>query len=280
MILVLIKPAYMLIRDKKWKDIASFITMGIITLVPWITRTVIISGYLLYPYPAIDIFNVDWKIPAAKAISDANEIKTWGRALYNADLVNLGISEWFPNWFNVLPTIGKIFIILDIICIAVYAMLVVLTIRKRLKIWNELLVLGACIASYIFWQTQAPLLRYGYAYVILTTLVTIGILWGLISNKGKISCVIVTAMIIIMTIIKALSFANYVYANADQPYYISQKSYGEYELDSYEVNGVTFYYPTSGDRVGYDKFPAIPEKIDIEFRGDNISEGFRRIDIQ
>jgi hypothetical protein len=87
-------------------------------------------------------------------------------------------------------------------------------------------------------------------------------------------------MIIIMTIIKALPFANYVYANADQPYYISQKSYGEYELDSYDVNGVTFYYPMSGDRVGYDKFPAIPEKIDIEFRGDNISEGFRRITIQ
>jgi hypothetical protein len=281
MISVLIKPAYMLIRDKKWKDIASFIVMGIMTLVPWIVRTVIISGYLLYPYPAIDIFNVDWKIPSAKAISDANEIKTWGRALYNADLVNLGISEWFPNWFNTtLPNIGKIFIILDIICIGVFGVLAVITFVKKLKIYDELLVLGACIASYIFWQTQAPLLRYGYAYVLLTILVTVGILWKLISGKIKISHIIINAMIIIMTIIKALSFANYVYANADQPYYISQKPYGEYELDSYDINGVTFYYPTSGDRVGYDKFPAIPEKVDVEFRGDNISEGFRRIDIQ
>jgi hypothetical protein len=278
MILVLIKPAYMLIRDKKWKDIASFIAMGIITLVPWMVRTVIISGYLLYPYPAIDLFNVDWKIPASKAISDANEIKTWGRALYNADLINLGINEWFPNWFNALPTIGKIFIILDIICIAVFVILAVITFIKKLKIYDELLVLGACIASYIFWQTQAPLLRYGYAYVILTILVTVGILWKLISDKIKISYVIVAVMIIIMTIIKSLSFANYVYANADQPYYISQKPYGEYELDSYDVNGVTFYYPTSGDRVGYDKFPAIPEKIDIEFRGEDISEGFRYAD--
>jgi hypothetical protein len=273
MILLLIKPAYMLIKDKKWKDIVSFIIMGIITLIPWFIRTVIISGYLLYPYPAIDIFNVDWKIPAAKAISDSNEIKTWGRALYNADLVSLNISEWFPNWFNTtLPTIGKIFIILDIICIVIYAGLVALTIRKRLKLWDELLVLGACIASYIFWQTQAPLLRYGYSYVLLTIFVTIGLLYKLIIRENK---TVIIALTTVVVIIKAISFAGYVYANADQPYYLNQKAYGEYDLDSYDVNGVTFYYPIEGDRVGYDKFPAIPEKIDIVFRGEDMSDGFR-----
>jgi hypothetical protein len=247
--------------------------MGIITLIPWFIRTVIISGYLLYPYPAIDIFNVDWKIPAAKAISDSNEIKTWGRALYNADLVSLNISEWFPNWFNTtLPTIGKIFIILDIICIVIYAGLVALTIRKRLKLWDELLVLGACIASYIFWQTQAPLLRYGYSYVLLTIFVTIGLLYKLIIRENK---TVIIALTTVVVIIKAISFAGYVYANADQPYYLNQKAYGEYDLDSYDVNGVTFYYPIEGDRVGYDKFPAIPEKIDIVFRGEDMSDGFR-----
>jgi hypothetical protein len=276
MILLLIKPAYMLIKDKKWKDIVGFIIMGIITLIPWFARTVIISGYLLYPYPSIDIFNVDWKIPAAKAISDANEIKTWGRALYNADLVNLNIIEWFPNWFNTsLPTIGKIFIILDIICIAIFVVLAVIMFIKKLKIYDELLVLGACIASYIFWQTQAPLLRYGYAYVILTILIAVGILWKRLTGNIKVSHIVLEAMIIVMTIIKALSFASYVYVNADQPYYFTQEAYGEYDLDLYEINNVTFYYPTSGDRVGYDKFPAIPEKIDIEFRGEDMSEGFR-----
>jgi hypothetical protein len=146
---------------------------------------------------------------------------------------------------------------------------------KKLKIYDELLVLGACIASYIFWQTQAPLLRYGYAYVILTILITVGILWKKLTGNIKVSHIVLEAMIIVMTIIKALSFANYVYANADQPYYLTQEAYGEYDLDSYEINNVTFYYPTSGDRVGYDKFPAIPEKIDIVFRGEDMSEGFR-----
>jgi hypothetical protein len=46
-------------------------------------------------------------------------------------------------------------------------------------------------------------------------------------------------------------------------------------MESYVVNGVTFYYPTEGDRVGYDYFPAIPAKTDIIFRGEDLSEGFK-----
>jgi hypothetical protein len=57
--------------------------------------------------------------------------------------------------------------------------------------------------------------------------------------------------------------------------YAHQKDYGEYSLASYEVNGVTFYYPIEGDQVGYKYFPAIPVRIDITFRGDDISSGFK-----
>jgi hypothetical protein len=275
-LLLLIKPAYMLIRDRKWKDIASFIFMGIVTMFPWLARTVIISGYLIYPYPSIDLFNVDWKIPKESVIRDAAEIKTWGRGIYNADLVDLKIGDWFPNWFNTtLPTIGKLFIILDIMCIAVFAILVVLTIRKRLKQYDELLVLGSVLASYVFWQTSAPLLRYGYAYIILTILITIGIIWENVASFIKVSNMIAYIMLIIMIVIKGMSFAVYVYGNASQPYYVEQKDYGKYDLESYTVNGVTFYYPTEGDRVGYDYFPAIPVKTDIVFRGDDITSGFK-----
>jgi hypothetical protein len=266
----------MLIKDKKWQDIARFILMGIITIFPWFARTVIISGYLIYPYPSIDIFSVDWKIPKEKVIRDAAEIKTWGRGIYNADLVDLKISEWFPNWFNTtLPTVGKLFIILDIMCIVAFAILVFFTIKKMIMQYDELLVLGSVIASYIFWQVSAPLLRYGYAYIILTILITIGIIWKNAESFTKVANTIACIMLIIMTVIKGMSFAVYVYGNASQPYYVNQKDYGKYELESYAVNGVTFYYPTEGDQVGYDYFPAIPVKTDIIFRGEDISAGFK-----
>jgi hypothetical protein len=280
MLILLIKPAYMLIKEKKWKDIAAFILMGVITIVPWFARTIIISGYLLYPYPSIDIFNVDWKISAQKALTDAAEIKTWGRGLYDADLVDLKINEWFPNWFNTtLATTEKILIILNIICIVVFIAMAVIAVIKRLKLRDELLVLLAIMASYIFWQTQAPLLRYGYAYVLLNITIAVGILWKYIVGKHDKNVVVFTrmacALIVVLVAVKAISLIKYVYINAIQPYYITQKEYGEYDLASYEVNGVTFYYPAEGDRVGYDKFPAIPRKVDIIFRGDDVSDGFK-----
>jgi hypothetical protein len=279
-LILLIKPAYMLIKDKKWKEIALFISMGVITLCPWIARTVIISGYILYPFPAIDIFNVDWKIPKEKAVVDAAEIKTWGRGLYNLDLVDLKINEWFPNWFNTtIPNVGKLFIILDIICIGIFVVYLAVAIIKRSKLADELITLGAVIASYVFWQTQAPLLRYGYAYVILTIAITFGMIWKNLIGKSDKNVVIFTKMVcailIILTAVKTLSLVRYIYVNATQPYYVEQKAYGEYDMESYVVNGVTFYYPTEGDRVGYDYFPAIPAKTDIIFRGEDLSEGFK-----
>ena len=75
-LLLVIKPAYMLIKEKRWKNILLYIFMGILVIAPWLIRNVIISGYLLYPFPELDIFNVDWKIPAEMAAIDAAEIKT------------------------------------------------------------------------------------------------------------------------------------------------------------------------------------------------------------
>ena len=38
---------------------------------------------------------------------------------------------------------------------------------------------------------------------------------------------------------------------------------------------VVFYNPQSGDRVGYDVFPAVPRKIEITLRREGLKEGFR-----
>jgi len=288
-LLLLIKPAYMLIKEKQVKAIFMYIFMGIIVIFPWIARTVIISGYLLYPFPAIDIFNVDWKIPAELVALDAAEIKTWGRGLNNAALVDMPVSQWFSGWFNtMLPTIGKVFILADFMCIAIFIVLVIVGIvnRKNDKAdksvcWEYILVLLSLLVSYLFWQLQAPLLRYGYAYVLLTIVITIGTIKTVLSKRInnikllKFSNMAVIICIIILTVAKAASLAGYMYSVSDKPYYVKQQDYGIYPLESYEVDGVTFYYPKSGDRAGYEYFPAIPRKTDIVFRGVDITKGFK-----
>ncbi|MDE6419405.1 MAG: hypothetical protein K2K87_02630, partial [Lachnospiraceae bacterium] len=87
-LLLVLKPAIRLIKEKKGKEIAVYIAMGVLVLAPWMIRTALISGYLLYPFPALDVLTADWKIPVEAAVRDAAEIKTWGRGLNDAALVS------------------------------------------------------------------------------------------------------------------------------------------------------------------------------------------------
>lgn len=275
-LLLTVKPACMLIKEKRWKDIALYTFMGVSVILPWIIRNVIISGYLLYPFPELDIFNVEWKIPPEMAAIDAAEIKTWGRGLYNAALVNLPITDWFPNWFSeTLPTLGRLFIALDMLCIiSLIAAAVCKPLRAAVLTPDNCLAIAAIAASYIFWQFSAPLLRYGYAYILLMIFLTIGIFSGPLCGRNTF-CKIFTAFLVLFSAVKLIPLAGHINNELEKPYYVKQQDYGTYELDSFETNGVRFYYPQSGDRVGYDAFPAIPRKINISFIGADIADGFK-----
>ena len=281
-LLLVIKPAYLLLKEKRGKEIAVSLAMGVLVLAPWVIRTALISGYLLYPFPALDVLSADWKIPAQAAARDAAEIKTWARGLNNAALVGIPITEWFPYWFStMLPSLGKLFVAADFVCAGLWLCLMtkaVIRLRKKKTLqgeWDGLLVLASAVFSYVFWQLSAPLLRYGYAYVLLVIVLTAGILyqrWKAPAAAERVFGILVLAFVLV----KAVTLARYAWSVSDEPYYIVQQDYGSYELDSFEVNGVRFYYPKSGDRTGYEAFPAVPAEIEFEFRGEGMQDGFRR----
>lgn len=281
-LLLTVKPAYLLIKEKKYWQIAAYIAIGLVVLAPWILRTALISGYLLYPFPALDVLNVDWKIPAEAAARDAAEIKTWGRGFNDASLVGMPLSKWFPHWFStMLPTLGKLFVAADLVCIALWLCLLtesVIRWKKKKTVqgeWDELLVLTGVVFSYVFWQLSAPLLRYGYAYVLLVIVLTAGVIYRKL-HLPAVADRLLGASVVLFTAVKALTFVNYAVGVSDEPYYVAQQDYGTYELDSFMAEDVRFYIPKSGDRVGYESFPAIPAKGEILFRGGGIESGFRR----
>lgn len=270
-LILLIKPAYMLIKEKKVKEIFMYLSMGIIVILPWIIRNVMISGYLVYPYPELDLFDFSWKIDSYVASVDAAEIKTWGRAIYDATLVDLPINKWFGNWFQTtLSGLEKIIILADFICIVIAVIIAVYVfVKKKWQHLDYLLVLGTILASYIFWQCSAPLIRYGYAY----TLLLIVLIFGFIKMHIGFDKIVYYGVLFV-GLIKLISIFKYsltcIYANN----YIWQQDYGTYEVIEYEIEGETFYYPASGDRTGYDNFPSSPMRKYLEFIGDEIKDGF------
>lgn len=274
-ILLVIKPLYHLIKEKKIKDILIYLFVGLIVAIPWFARTVIISGWLLYPFPTLDLFNFDWEMNAAGIKLDAAQITTWGRALYDASLVDLPITEWFPNWFRTtLSGTEKGLLLACFLCLIIYVVDLVITVcRKRREQFDILLVVGCILLSYLFWQFSAPLIRYGYAYVLLLDALVLGQVvlrlgWNKLQN-------VVYFVLLLYGIYKIYAIGQYIYDTRLVQTYIKQADYGVYEMKSYDVEGYVFYYPVSGDRSGYDFFPASTMEMDIELRGDGLEDGFR-----
>ncbi len=274
-ILLVIKPLYYLIKEKRGKDIIIYLLLGLIVAVPWFVRTVIISGWLLYPFTALDLFNFDWEMNAAGIELDAAQIKTWGRALYNASLVDVPITQWFPNWFKTtLSGTEKGLVLGCFLCLFLYLIDAVAAVcRKRWEKLDNILLIGCVSLSYLFWLSSAPLIRYGYSYVLLVDFLMIGRIlirlgWNKVQN-------VVYFALLAYGVYKIYAVGQYIYDTRLVQTYVEQADYGIYEMESYEVEGYTFYYPVTGDRSGYDFFPASPMEANIELRGDGLEDGFR-----
>lgn len=275
-LLLLAKPVVFLLKNKKWKDIAIYLVMGLIVAIPWMARSVIISGYLIYPLQAVDLFNVDWKIPDEILQADVANIKTWGRALYNMYAVNVPIYEWFPNWFNTtLLSTEKLLILACILAfVIVIVAAIVILIKKKWEHLDILLVLVTVACSYLYWQNSAPLMRYGYAYVLLLVALTAG--WIISFFTAKVFDRIIRIAIILLGIYKMIWFVQYSWSCAALPYYIWQQDYEVFELQENNVDGQIIYTPVYNDRTGYYSFPSVPHVNGLKLRGEDFKDGFHR----
>ena len=270
-LVLLIKPAYVLIKQKKVKDIFLYIAMGCIVICPWFIRNVIISGYLIYPFPAVDIFSFEWKIDPLVAAIDAAEIKIWGKGLYNAAALDVPMSVWIGNWFNtMLSTTEKLIILADVVCIfAGVLTIVILLIKRKWEHADWILMEIMTIVCYLFWQTSAPLFRYGYAYTLLLIVLTFGFLQQRI-GFSKIVFYLALCGCILKLSLSVKEFMN----SGRGVTLIWQMDYSEYEVAEYEIEGETIYYPVSGDRIGYDYFPATTGKKELKFLKGTLESGF------
>lgn len=269
-LILLFKPAYALLKKRRLREIMLYLGMGTLVILPWFIRTVIISGYLIYPFPALDIFSVDWKMDVQKVIVDAKNIKAWGKALYDTNLADMPITSWFANWFqSTLSSTEKLLILADMISIlGILLFMLWIIVKKKKQYGDILLVLLAVGASWIFWQTNAPLLRYGYAYVLLLPAILAGTLFASFQRYR-----LIFLAVAMYGAYKLYVTAGYAWSIGYEQYYVSQKDYGSYELHRLEIDGITFYTPVSGDRTGYEFFPAAPN-VEITLRGETLQGGF------
>ena len=300
LILIVIKPAIAMIKEKRIKEIITSIMAGIIILLPYFIRNYIICGWLIYPFTKIDIFNPDWKLPMRHVQTDADEIKVWGRGMGQiGGQVTDSIKVWLPHWWEYMSVPNRMIVASAIIVLSVYLVYRVCrfiseVIRHGIKKTATEVVIDnidryifevALLFSLLYWFFESPLFRYGVCYIIVAMFYAIGDMLGEAWNKS----VIIKVAVVLICVLTMIPFTNgiieYFKWNyecilyySDYEYFVMQEDYPRVEYGTTEINGVTFYYPKEElGQIGYHMFPALwfNGTDNVESRGDKITDGYR-----
>lgn len=277
-LVLVIFPAVILIKKRQWKLIVKDLICGIAVAIPWLVRNVIISGYLIYPYSALDLFSVDWKMSKDILELDKMEITVYGREVRDVTLYSDPITVWFSTWFENQMLKYKLLVIAGfaatvfLLCVLIIALLKYL--RKKVNInsffeGKTLLLLGAMLLSEVFWLFSAPLVRYGMVFLMMPIAVSYYLIEQKLGNKWNQFILIVGTFAITFFVM---------YKSEDFRLFWPQ-GYWKMESVATDFDGVIIYTAADGGKIsGYDVFPAAPKKEDlekIELRGNNLSDGFR-----
>lgn len=111
-------PAAHLFGGRRWREIALYLGLGAAVALPFLARNVILSGWLVYPFTGIDLFDVAWKAAKGAADYDAREIQVWGRGYTDVNQYNLPMGAWLPGWFQRLAGSERLFVLAAVAAVA------------------------------------------------------------------------------------------------------------------------------------------------------------------
>lgn len=277
-LLLTLKPAFIMLKEKRRKEMIVFLGLGILATVPFFVRNVILSGWLIYPFTAIDLFSFDFKIPRGMADYDAREIQVWGRGYSDVARYDEPLRIWLPGWIKGLDGTDQVFLALALIGILIFAALVIYAaVKKKGELVDYLFVEGVLAVCFLFWLLSAPLVRYGCVFLWMSPSLVWGHLYLLVSpHLDRFRIYYISFAVI--ALYKLAAFGTETGRGLTAEYLLKQKDYENFETIEYELHGYTFYYPSRGDRTGYADFPAAPLRAEEGvFRGETIKEGFKDV---
>ncbi len=292
LVLLVIFPLVCLIRSGRTKDTFIYLALGLLTAAPFLTRNVIISGWLLYPFAAIDLFQFDWKMPVRYVNIDSSTIKVWARCLYDPNLIDMPFCEWLPVWWEAQERYSQMLILTNILAFILDGALLLHRIAAKAKLcWNTILLNLCTFMCLAAWLLLAPFIRYGLAFLLAAPMISVG-MWletwhkerGTDSFYKLFSGCVVFVMFFVLTPYWDHYFVDdvvFIKQNLTQPYYICQKNYDTSPMEEYDMNGTTIYCPKEGQITGYDYFPASSYDYMIhttELRGNSLKDGFRSLE--
>ncbi len=266
---------------RKGVSIFSSIQNGLalsLMVLPWMGRNIFLSGYLIYPFPQIDLFSFPWKIPYEKALSAQQWIKAWARVPGRGpeEVFSYSFRIWTLEWWSKMSELNQTLVIAAlIICGMYFISVLILWLKKKdsnilpsplIGLTSAVALLGA-----IYWFWQAPDIRFGYGFIgVLLVLPVATILtrvWSLRLARLVALLALITYQVAMMA--EATDITRW-----RSRWYVANP-YPHISLVEFEQNNFEYFRPDQGTQCWYEIIPCTPfPNSDARLRGTDISDGF------
>ncbi|WP_061284041.1 LIC_10190 family membrane protein [Leptospira interrogans] len=271
------------------KKLLIVISIIFLILLPRLIRNVILSGYLIYPFSAIDIFNFDWKVPLNAVVSEKLSITGWARNPGEGykEAAQMKFWEWFPIWWNTISKLNRLFIVISFlspIFIFIYSLF------KKIKIdFQTFAILFTSWIGVIFWILLAPDIRFGKAFLGVSAIspllyfnFKINFFPIKISKTSKQIILVFIFIIVSVFLINRRTYnrcKNFIRENS--AFFVRPKKIEipqNLEFKKIQMNDLEVFIPAEGDRCYDYEIPCMPYKnYSLILRGKTLQSGFKYI---
>lgn len=292
------------LREKSYKKFSFLAGYALLIVGLWCARTVIITGYLVFPYPAIDIFSFDWKVPVQYVIDQKDYIQSFARVdnIPMQEALSMNISEWLPMWWKVgmfyyFPVANRVLFILGLLSVPLMIFLFFILKGKRKQYYPVFGTWIVALCGFVFWLFSAPDFRFAYGFILPFAFFPLVIILSSLEDRlslqqNTIRKLCVAAGVLAVLFVGSQS-ARWVYYQRDtrQPFYallykpepisrtkeLRESRYGrKIEFIPTRINNVLLYVPTLETHCFDCELPCSSDFTGgLEMRGEELQDGFR-----
>ena len=262
------------------------VPLFLLIILPWLFRSIILSGYLIFPFPAIDLFSYDWKVPLSVAVDEKLHISQGPRMVDGnwAYVSTLSFFTWFPIWWTELWKDNRFnFLLVNIALLSPVLMIPVCNKNDNRKYGKK----AAFSISYFgiwFWMFSSPDIRFGYHFLVMSIVLPMLVLLKNVrfqfANLNKI--------FVIITAIACLYYCNMAFhltkpkpvsASLIRPFkcpeYYKNNDLSSFRYDMLNNNIKLYIHDSLHHSINAPLPSCFPYRTGIVMRGNNLQDGFK-----
>jgi hypothetical protein len=274
-------------QPQQIKQYGCLILVGLLVYIPWFITNIRLSGYLVYPIPAIDWFAVDWKMRPETLTYELNLNKAMERVpgMDIMQVLQMPFSQWFPQWLKHLDSFSLLLLLLFFGGALTYLLLSLLVSRFRSRLFSllppaeTLCILITTIAALVLWFVNAPATRFVFGYLVfgIACMLQLAFTYFNKTVSGKFPSRLIGLCMALLLVNGALFVRQYLPAEKLQASLISPLPYSTDQLQKVELSTGNFIYSPQPDKQCWDCPLPCTSIIDssLQWRGSELEEGFR-----